>query len=317
MKEEYYEVISALLSDIPEGGFELRGESGIDFSADTAGKGMVEVFSVIEGVSASLHRYIGESVVIRHTAIPNILEITHCRRGRIGWKMTDGSSVYMGAGDICLHAMDSCHRSEMTLPLGFYEGITFSFDMTAEISSSLTSAGISVGEIFRRLCTEGKPAVIPVNPELDSIFSPLYSVSDRRSGAYRAVKAQELLLYLDGVSAECRADMYISRQSELIREIRDFLVENVDKRYTIEELSRRYLINTSSLKSIFKAVYGLPIATYMKEYRVRRAAELLRTTDYSIAEISEMVGYETQGKFSKAFREITDTLPTEYRKQHK
>ena len=30
---------------------------------------------------------------------------------------------------------------------------------------------------------------------------------------------------------------------------------------------------------MFKAVYGLPIATYMKEYRVRRAMELLRGID--------------------------------------
>lgn len=31
-------------------------------------------------------------------------------------------------------------------------------------------------------------------------------------------------------------------------------------------VQKAYLINTSTLKEVFKAVYGLPIATYMKEY---------------------------------------------------
>ena len=64
-------------------------------------------------------------------------------------------------------------------------------------------------------------------------------------------------------------------------------------------------------------MYGLPIASYMKEYRIRQAMKLLRDTDATIAEIAAQVGYETQGKFSKAFKDIADMLPTEYRKiQH-
>ena len=89
----------------------------------------------------------------------------------------------------------------------------------------------------------------------------------------------------------------------------------MDRRYTIEALSKRYLINTSSLKEVFKAVYGLPIATYMKEYRVHRAMELLRETDMIIADIAAQVGYESQGKFTNAFKDVAHMLPTEYRKQ--
>lgn len=56
------------------------------------------------------------------------------------------------------------------------------------------------------------------------------------------------------------------------------------------------------------------IATYMKEYRVHRAMKLLRETDATIADIAAKVGYETQGKFSKAFKDVVQVLPTEYRK---
>ena len=59
---------------------------------------------------------------------------------------------------------------------------------------------------------------------------------------------------------------------------------------------------------------GADIATYMKEYRVHRAMKLLRETDATIADIAARVGYETQGKFSKAFKDVVQVLPTEYRK---
>ena len=76
-------------------------------------------------------------------------------------------------------------------------------------------------------------------------------------------------------------------------------------------------VNTSFLKAAFKTVYGQPIASYMKEYRIKKAMELLRTTNDSIASIATCVGYETQGKFTKAFKDVALQLPTEYRKIHR
>ena len=58
----------------------------------------------------------------------------------------------------------------------------------------------------------------------------------------------------------------------------------------------------------------MPIASYMKAYRVKEAARLLRETGDSIAVIAGKVGYENQSKFTKAFKDIYHVLPTEYRK---
>ena len=56
------------------------------------------------------------------------------------------------------------------------------------------------------------------------------------------------------------------------------LISDLQKRPTIEELSKKYLINTATLKDTFKGIYGQPIGTYMKEYRIKQAAILLRQT---------------------------------------
>ena len=107
----------------------------------------------------------------------------------------------------------------------------------------------------------------------------------------------------------------MSRQEELICTIHDQLTSHLDRRYTIEELSRQYLINTASLKKVFKEVYGLPIAAYMKEFRIQKAMELLEQTAESISAIASKVGYETQGKFTNAFKDCVQMTPSCYRKQ--
>ena len=102
----------------------------------------------------------------------------------------------------------------------------------------------------------------------------------------------------------------------VIRKIHDRLTEDPGKRYTIDELAREYLINTAALKATFKAVYGMPVASYMKQYRMNEAAKMLRETEQSIADIARSVGYESQSKFSAAFKDIMKTLPTDYRRQY-
>lgn len=106
-------------------------------------------------------------------------------------------------------------------------------------------------------------------------------------------------------------------QIQIVNEVQRLLTKNLRNRYTIEELAVNFHINQTTLKATFKRVFGKPIATYMKEYRIKKGMELLMKTNCSIAEISERVGYESQSKFTQAFKNITGVLPSEYRKRIK
>ena len=90
----------------------------------------------------------------------------------------------------------------------------------------------------------------------------------------------------------------------------------MQERPTIEELSKEYLINPTTLKDTFKGIFGQPIGTYMKVSRMKQAAALLRQTQATIAEIASQVGYENQSKFATAFRDVMKIAPAEYRKQN-
>ena len=95
------------------------------------------------------------------------------------------------------------------------------------------------------------------------------------------------------------------------------MTSDLKRHYTIEELSKQYLMNTTTLKSVFKAVYGMPIASCMKEYRMKLASNMLLQEDKSISEIAAAVGYKSQSKFTSAFRDIFQILPTAYQKLYR
>lgn len=276
--------------------------------------------NVYPGIELAFCSFYGEKNAIQHNPEPFVMHINHCRRGRIGWKMKDGSIFYMGPGDLFVHMMDCCCDSEINLPLGFYEGMCVAVDLemlTTCVPEILKEAGVNGKDIYKKLFKNGKPVTMPASDRIEHIFAQLYELPENICMPYYKLKVQELILFLNhiDVSAENVPDRHLSSQVETIRDIHQLLVSHLERRYTIEELARKYLINTSSLKKVFKAVYGLPVASYMKNYRLKQAALLLQRENSSIAEIAAKVGYENQSKFTKAFKEMYHVLPTEYRRQ--
>lgn len=318
--------LEARLRDLPAGGVTVishpdAGEPQIllteQYAVKTDGKGCCEVYSVFPGVDVSYDTFLASEVNVCHPASPGVLEVFYCRSGRIGWNMLGGTAMYLGAGDMTVHSAACCAKSAMMFPVGYAEGISISMDL-AKLQEScpaiLREAGVELQGLQAAFCA-GKPTAISACPDLERIFAPLYAAAPARRRPYLQLKVQELLLLLLELPAGRRkTTQYYSRQTEVIREIHRQLTEHLDRRFTIEALSKQYLLNTSTLKEVFKAVYGLPIATYMKEYRVQQAQKLLRETDAPVAEIARQVGYESQGKFSEAFKDVTQMLPTEYRK---
>ncbi len=113
---------------------------------------------------------------------------------------------------------------------------------------------------------------------------------------------------------ELEGAMHHDEQEIIIRQVHNYLMENLDKRITIDELSKKFLMNPTTLKQVFKNVYGTSLGVHIKTHRLEKSAELLKSTALSIQEIANAVGYESQSKFTVAFKEAYGVLPKEYRK---
>ena len=123
--------------------------------------------------------------------------------------------------------------------------------------------------------------------------------------------------HLPPLDAELHEGGGTAEQLETIRAVHDYLTQHLSSRVTIEELSKRFLMNPSTMKALFKSVYGSSLASHIREHRMEHAARLLIEGDESVAQVARAVGYESQSKFSTEFQKAYGVLPTEYRKAQK
>ena len=85
-------------------------------------------------------------------------------------------------------------------------------------------------------------------------------------------------------------------------------------RITLPELAAKFHLSQSSLKICFKALYGVPVASYLRGLRMDTAARLLQESDLPVAEIAHRVGYEDPSRLAAAIRRHTGRRPTELRR---
>ena len=103
-------------------------------------------------------------------------------------------------------------------------------------------------------------------------------------------------------------------QLEHTRQAHDYLLTHQGSRITLPALAAKFHLSQSSLKICFKALYGVPVASYLRGLRMDTAARLLQESDLPVAEIAHRVGYEDPSRFAAAFRRHTGRRPTELRR---
>ncbi len=287
-------------------------------------KAQGELISLFPGVELSYLSFETTpfSMQHKHNAMEYIIQINYCKCGQMEWKMGNGQYIYLNPGDFSLHTMNSCTDSFVSFPTGQYSGLTICIDLQ-EISirppELLKDIDIFKETLREKFCPNSTISFLAGNEQTESIFSAFYDQPEYLKLPYQKLKALELLLYLTKLefAPQKQVTAYQAEQIEIIRKIHDRLTQQMKERITIEELSKQYLINPTTLKTAFKAVYGTSIAAHIKEHRMESAAKMLRESNMSIAEIAQAVGYDSQSKFSVAFKSSFGVLPREYRRNHK
>ena len=107
---------------------------------------------------------------------------------------------------------------------------------------------------------------------------------------------------------------YTDAQIRVVRKIKNHLSRDIASYISLDVLSRSYGINLTTLKNCFRDMYGQPLYNWYREYKFKRAKELIKNTDYPISKIAHMVGYKSSSKFAKAFKKEMGVLPSSYRK---
>lgn len=93
----------------------------------------------------------------------------------------------------------------------------------------------------------------------------------------------------------------------------DFISEHLHSRILIEDAARQVGISSGYLSRMFHAETGMPFSEYVNRKKTETAACLLRYSEHSDLEISNMLAFSSQSYFIKIFRRYTGMTPRQYR----
>ena len=100
-----------------------------------------------------------------------------------------------------------------------------------------------------------------------------------------------------------------------IEQILTYINENLSEELTLEALSTRAKFSPIYFHKLFKASTGKNLHEYVEEQRIRKAIDLLISTDMTLTQIAYECGFSSQSYFSYAFKRKTGLTPREYTKK--
>ena len=98
-----------------------------------------------------------------------------------------------------------------------------------------------------------------------------------------------------------------------VRRVVEYIRLNYSQELSLGTLAEIAGLSESYLTRTFKKEVGQTVFQYAAQLRCRKAADMLRSTELAIAQISSYVGYEDNNYFVKVFKKQYGVTPSEYR----
>ena len=94
----------------------------------------------------------------------------------------------------------------------------------------------------------------------------------------------------------------------------NYIKENISSDLTLEKVAKYAGFSPIHFHNYFKSSTGRTLHEYVEEQRIKKAVNLLITTDYTLSEIAYECGFSSQSYFSFAFKRKMNKTPREYTK---
>ncbi len=105
----------------------------------------------------------------------------------------------------------------------------------------------------------------------------------------------------------------VERRRALFEEAREVVEREYRGDLALDELARRVAASRRQLQRAFAEAGGTSFRSYLLTTRMRRGADLLRSSSLPVAEVASAVGYRDAAQFAKAFGRHHGTSPSTYR----
>ncbi|GGK56694.1 MULTISPECIES: helix-turn-helix domain-containing protein [Flavobacteriaceae] len=170
----------------------------------------------------------------------------------------------------------------------------------------------------------GKPIIEPkqISPTIQIILNQL--TSKQITKALRPVfikgKVYELLSYYFNTANENETEKencpYIANEETVIKikHAKEIIIEEMINPPSLDDLAKKVGLNIKKLKTDFKDFYGVPVFTFLLNYKMELAKKLLQEQQLNVNEIAAQLGYSASSHFIAAFKRKYKTTPKQYAK---
>ncbi len=105
----------------------------------------------------------------------------------------------------------------------------------------------------------------------------------------------------------------ISEHEKLIADVTGLIAENMEKHYSLEEISKIFGYSKNQMINIFKRQTGKTAYSYITALRINRAKEFLASSNTSVSTVAAQTGFDNYINFYKAFVKHIGCSPQEFR----
>lgn len=141
-----------------------------------------------------------------------------------------------------------------------------------------------------------------------------YLLFSYRTDLYGYRTLAEVEDYVIGVVRAMCEEQETKNYHHIVSEMVAYIAQNYQNNISISELAEhKYFMNSSYLSRLFKNETGKTFSSYLQEFRMEKAKELLESDLLKITDVAMLSGYNDVSRFIQYFKKAYGVTPEEYR----
>lgn len=175
------------------------------------------------------------------------------------------------------------------------------------------------GDVLNELLGSGVSSIINISSRVGAIRRLIYAYNGLTPESPERFNLLEIILGLvreavsPSKSRENRRSI-ANHMENYIVEVISYITDHLSEKITTETLAKTFFVSPDKLRKDFKRCTYVNIGEFIQRMRLNYARELLADRKYSVSDIVNLCGYESESYFYKLFRSVTGQTPLEYKK---
>lgn len=158
------------------------------------------------------------------------------------------------------------------------------------------------------------------NYQLEKIAYDIDDISVDDVMAYIKLKQKTiefLVTYFEDMYKEKIITNKDNEEKERVKKAKELIVRNLESPPSVASLAAQLNVTIYKLQQAFKKHTGSTVYEFIKRTKMDKAKSLLESTNMSVMEIANEIGYDNPSKFASTFKKVYFFTPLQYRKQQR